>query len=152
MKPALVVVAATASLAAAQDQLDGMPACARDCVAKYTTGSTVGKCKMGDIACICGNKDFLNSIACCLTGVCSQQDLDKTLKIAKQLCNASGVQVPDKVECNKQAAASSSGSATTSPTGTANRASASSTAAAVPLLASSGGTMVGAALALLAAL
>ncbi|PHH72076.1 hypothetical protein CDD80_4802 [Ophiocordyceps camponoti-rufipedis] len=112
MKSALLVTLA-ASLAAAQD-LAGMPACAKDCVSKYMGGSSVAGCQPADIACVCKNKDFLNNIACCLSQACKPEDQDKTISFAKQLCNAAGVQVPDKVECNKAAAASASSSSSSS--------------------------------------
>ncbi|KAF4581032.1 cell wall protein [Ophiocordyceps camponoti-floridani] len=112
MKSALLVTLA-ASLAAAQD-LGGMPACAKDCVSKYMGGSSVAGCQAADIACVCKNKDFLNNIACCLSKACKPEDQDKTISFAKQLCNAAGVQVPDKVECNKEAATSASASSSSS--------------------------------------
>ncbi|POR36532.1 Uncharacterized protein TPAR_03248, partial [Tolypocladium paradoxum] len=173
MKSALVMALA-ASLVAAQS-LDGIPDCAKDCVTKFVTGTSIAGCKVADIACICGNKDFLNNIACCLAGVCSQSDQDKTVQYATQLCNASGVQVPNKVVCNSGAASSgsasgsasasstgsASGTATPTTTGTAASASTSGTAtgasptsrstgAAAPVVGSVGG-LAGAVLAMLAA-
>ncbi|KND95257.1 hypothetical protein TOPH_00041 [Tolypocladium ophioglossoides CBS 100239] len=169
MKSALVIALA-ASLVAAQDTLNGIPDCAKDCVAKYVTGSGVAGCMAADIGCVCRNKDFLNSIACCLASVCSQADQDKTVQFATQLCSASGVQVPSKVECNNGASSSGSTSgsgsasstAASKTTGTAASGSASGTAtgashtssstgAAVPVVGSVGG-LAGAVLAMLAVL
>ncbi|PNY29141.1 Uncharacterized protein TCAP_00941 [Tolypocladium capitatum] len=170
MKSALVMALA-ASLVAAQDPLGSIPACARDCVAQFVTGSGIAGCKAADIACVCKNKDFLGSIACCLAKVCSQDDQNKTVQYATQLCNASGVQVPSKVVCSSSASpsgsatgsatgsasGSASGSATSTAapkaTGTATGASpaSSSTGAAVPVVGSAGG-LAGAVLAMLAVL
>ncbi|XP_044724667.1 CFEM domain-containing protein [Hirsutella rhossiliensis] len=147
------MMALAASLGAAKAQLDQIPKCARDCVSKSMTGSSLGGCKLADIACICKNDDFLNNIACCLADVCSKEDQDKTVQSAKQLCNASNVQVPDKVECKKGASASSPStrSSSSSATGTAAAASSSSKAAAAPMLAGAG-NLAGALLAVAAAL
>lgn len=122
----------------------------RDCVSKTMTGSNLGGCKLADIACICKNDDFLNNIACCLTDVCNREDQDKTVNFAKQLCNASNVQVPDKVECKKGASASNA-SASSSTTTTAAGASSTSAGAAAPVLAGAG-NLVGAILAMAVAL
>ncbi|PFH58360.1 hypothetical protein XA68_13765 [Ophiocordyceps unilateralis] len=133
MKSALIVTLA-ASLTIAQD-LSAMPPCAKDCVSKYMGGSSVAGCQAADIACVCKNKDFLNNIACCLAKACKPEDQAKTISFAKQLCSAAGVQVPDKVECNNEAAASVS---TSSSSSSATHAASTASAAAAPMMAAPG--------------
>ncbi|KYK58578.1 cell wall protein [Drechmeria coniospora] len=147
---ASLIIALAASLVAGQ--LDSIPTCAQGCVGKYITGGGVAGCKTADIACVCRNKDFLDGIACCLADVCSQEDQDKSVKFARQLCTSSGVQVPDKVVCNK-AASSATTTTSTSATASATNAAQSSTskAAAAPVVGNIGG-LTGAVLAMLAAL
>ncbi|KJZ78365.1 hypothetical protein HIM_02403 [Hirsutella minnesotensis 3608] len=131
MKSALLFALA-GSLVAAQSQLQGIPPCARECVSKSISGPNVAGCAVADIACVCRNKDFLNNIACCLAGVCKQEEQEQTVKFATQLCGASQVQVPSKVECKKGAAATgssaSAGSSMSSPTPTSSSPTSSNTA------------------------
>ncbi|RCI15507.1 hypothetical protein L249_3546 [Ophiocordyceps polyrhachis-furcata BCC 54312] len=139
MKSSLLFTLA-AGLVAAQD-LNGLPPCAKDCVTKNMSGSGVGGCPSADIGCICKNKDFLNNIACCLAKACKPEDQTKTIGFAKQLCNAAGVQVPEKVECadkDKAAAAASSTTRASSSSSSATAASTASSSAAGPALAAPG--------------
>ncbi|RDA96088.1 hypothetical protein CP533_5775 [Ophiocordyceps camponoti-saundersi (nom. inval.)] len=128
-----------AGLVAAQD-MNGIPSCAKDCVNKSMTGSGVAGCGLADVSCICKNKEFLNSIACCVAKACKPDDQNKTIAVAKQLCSAAGVQVPDKVECvdKENKAATSVSSSSASATSTASAAASATSSAAAPALAGPG--------------
>jgi hypothetical protein len=143
------------------------------CVTAFISGTDIAGCKPADIACVCRNKDFIGGISCCLQKDCSKEDIESTISFANQLCAASGVDTPKQLVCSSGSASSSSGAtktssgsaaaATGSPqstsapsgtvtTGTATVAATSTkTNAAVPAFANAGG-ILGAALAMVAAL
>ncbi|EFY90934.1 CFEM domain protein, putative [Metarhizium acridum CQMa 102] len=167
MRSSFVTLAVAVGFAAAQlPQLDKIPRCA-----SYISGTNIAGCKPADIACVCGNKDFIGGISCCLQKDCSKADIDSTIIFAKQLCAASGVKTPEQLVCSS-GSGSASGSAATqtgssSPTATGSQqntsaASGSATAAttaatsthtgaAAPAFRNPGG-LLGAALAIVAAL
>ncbi|KAG5980087.1 hypothetical protein E4U55_004400 [Claviceps digitariae] len=151
MKSTLITLAlATGFVAAQAPQLDKIPKCAYSCVSSFITGSNIAGCAPADIACVCSNKEFLSNISCCLQKDCSKDDIQSTIQFAAGLCNASGVQTPTELVCNKNPGSttgpsSSSGTATpTSQTGSASSTSsdaASKTNAAAPVYANAGGVL-----------
>ncbi|KAE8414940.1 hypothetical protein BDV36DRAFT_298567 [Aspergillus pseudocaelatus] len=76
--------------------MDGLPDCAKDCA----TGSIPKQCQTIDVACICGDKSFINSISCCVANKCSKDQQDAVLKFASQLCSGAGVNdLPKSASC-----------------------------------------------------
>ncbi|KAF6815067.1 CFEM domain-containing protein [Colletotrichum musicola] len=104
------VAIALAGLAGAQ--VSQLPACAQECVNKYTTTNAIAGCSQLDIKCICSNSGFLDGIACCLAAACPKADQDSAVKFAKDICTGAGVSVPDQVVC-KNATASGTGTSGT---------------------------------------
>ncbi|KAH0595921.1 hypothetical protein MHUMG1_06471 [Metarhizium humberi] len=170
MRSSFVTLAVAVSFAAAQ-QLGEIPQCAQSCVSSYVTGTNIAGCKPADIGCICKNEAFIQGISCCLEKVCDQADIDKTINVATGLCAASGVDTPKQLVCSS-GSASASGSAatktgsssptasgsqqnTSAPSGSATAATTAATSthtgAAAPAFGNPGG-LLGAALAIVAAL
>ncbi|KAI0196254.1 hypothetical protein EV127DRAFT_477167 [Xylaria flabelliformis] len=109
MKLAIVTLALASGIVA-QD-LGALPDCAKDCLAKYTTGNQIGSCARLDAKCICANNDFINGIACCLAGVCDADEQNKAVDFARSFCSTQGVtNLPQSVTC------ASASSGTTTPT------------------------------------
>ncbi|KAH8197165.1 hypothetical protein TruAng_008658 [Truncatella angustata] len=104
----------------------GLPQCARDCLAKFTSGASIGGCAQIDAKCICSQQAFLNDIACCLASVCSQSDQQAAVDYAVNLCAAQGVTVPSAVSCSSTSAGAST--AITSSSGSSTIGAASNTA------------------------
>jgi hypothetical protein len=131
--PAALLSLALASAVVAQGTPE-LPSCAQQCANQFLVGG-IGDCG-SDVKCICANKDFLGSIACCLAGACDQASQDQAVQFALGLCQGVGVtDLPSSVACTTGSASttapaseSTSGSATgteTSPatTGTGSAAS-----------------------------
>ncbi|KAK0736105.1 hypothetical protein B0T21DRAFT_366308 [Apiosordaria backusii] len=130
---AALVSLALATSVAAQGLAD-LPECARDCATQYLRGG-IGNCG-SDPECICKNSAFLDSIACCLVGVCNEADQKRAVSVAATLCKAFGVNdLPTAVVCGtlspsattpvKTSTPAATGGANTStpvttPTGTAD--------------------------------
>ncbi|KAF7715483.1 Uncharacterized protein PECH_007038 [Penicillium ucsense] len=96
--------------------LDSLPDCSKSCANNAIPAS----CGL-DIKCICADKSFLSSIACCVADKCSQADQETTLKIARGICASGGVtDLPTAISCSATGAASgtSSGTKTATSTGT----------------------------------
>ncbi|KNG87267.1 putative CFEM domain protein [Aspergillus nomiae NRRL 13137] len=97
--------------------MDGLPDCAKDCA----TGSIPKQCQTIDVACICGDKSFINSISCCVANKCSKDQQDAVLKFAGQLCSGAGVNnLPTSASCAEGSSSatetSSDSSASSKPT------------------------------------
>ncbi|KAI0109595.1 hypothetical protein GGR51DRAFT_100525 [Nemania sp. FL0031] len=108
MKPVIAVF----TLASAQE-LGGLPDCAKNCLAQFTMGDSIGDCARLDAKCICASDSFISGIACCLVGVCNTDDQKKAVDYARNFCSTQGVtDLPQSVTC-ASASASSSGTATT---------------------------------------
>ncbi|KAL2130669.1 hypothetical protein VTI74DRAFT_6109 [Chaetomium olivicolor] len=121
--PAALLTLALAGAAVAQNNL---PPCAENCANGFLTNG-IGNCSNGDVACICKNKEFLGSIACCLAGVCSQADQNQAVGFASRLCVGVGVtDLPTAVSCTKSA--TSTHAATSSAAETPNTAATSAAA------------------------
>ncbi|KAK3900270.1 hypothetical protein C8A05DRAFT_36107 [Staphylotrichum tortipilum] len=121
--PTALLALTLASIAAAQTP--ELPKCAQSCADKFLRGG-IGNCG-SDPACICANKDFLGSIACCLAGVCDGPSQTQAVGFAANLCKGFGVtDLPTAVACS-----------TASNTGAATTGSSSSSAAAATTAASS---------------
>ncbi|KAG6168631.1 hypothetical protein E4U51_002055 [Claviceps purpurea] len=132
MKSAVIALAVATGFVAAQvPQLDKIPKCAYSCVSSYITGTNIAGCAPADIACVCGNQEFLSGISCCLEKDCSKDDIKSTIDFAAGLCNASGVKTPKELICKKNAASSGASSssaaaaATATPTASGSQTSAS---------------------------
>ncbi|KAG6087289.1 hypothetical protein E4U30_007896 [Claviceps sp. LM220 group G6] len=139
MKSAVIALAvATGFVAAQAPQLDKIPKCAYSCVSSYITGTNIAGCAPADIACVCGNQEFLSGISCCLEKDCSKDDIKSTIDFAAGLCNASGVKTPKELICKKNAASSgassssSSGSAAVAATPTASGSQTSASGSGAP--------------------
>ncbi|KAL5611824.1 hypothetical protein BROUX41_000601 [Berkeleyomyces rouxiae] len=115
MKSTTFFLAAVAGLVSAQTSL---PSCATECVSGFTSGSNIAGCSQGDVACICGNNDFLSQIACCLVDACGEEDQAATLSYASSLCQGFGVDVPNEIACNSNSTGTASPSGTTTANGT----------------------------------
>ncbi|KAK4241965.1 hypothetical protein C8A03DRAFT_29860 [Achaetomium macrosporum] len=112
---AALVSLALAGAAVAQE----LPSCAQSCANQFLTGG-IGNCG-SDPKCICADKGFLGSIACCLTGVCDQAAQSSAVSYAASLCSAFGVtDLPTAVSCTSTAAATTTGSASGTSSGSSS--------------------------------
>ncbi|EPS40761.1 hypothetical protein H072_5355 [Dactylellina haptotyla CBS 200.50] len=75
-------------LCAAQTSLDGLPACAQNCVSQGLTSSS---CNPLDVQCFCNDQSLVSSLTPCLVSACSTDDLSTTVQFVTQLCAAVGV-------------------------------------------------------------
>lgn len=107
---AILVSLALAGAAVAQD---GIPQCAQGCANTFLLNGIPG-CSNADIACICGNGDFIKSISCCLMEKCPEAEQQQAVKFAAELCSGAGVTVPTAVICSTSAP-KPTGSTTSSP-------------------------------------
>ena len=61
------------------------------CVAKFTSGSSIGGCNGIDAKCICANPSFISGIACCLASACNPADQQTATTFALNFCKTVGV-------------------------------------------------------------
>ncbi|KAI9724384.1 MAG: hypothetical protein M1812_000452 [Candelaria pacifica] len=115
----LTFVATLIACVLAQAGTEGLPDCAKGCL-----GSSFGGCKLGDIACICSNKDYLGSIACCISDKCSDAEKKATIAFATSLCSSAGVTVPQEATCSTATGSASTATNTAASNGTSTRSSA----------------------------
>ncbi|KAK3991003.1 hypothetical protein QBC44DRAFT_324024 [Cladorrhinum sp. PSN332] len=95
--PAVLLSLALATSVAAQGSPE-LPACAQKCADQYLRGG-IGNCGT-DPKCICENSSFIDSIACCLVGVCDSPAQTSAVVYASSLCSAFGVTtLPTTVVC-----------------------------------------------------
>ncbi|KAL2120381.1 hypothetical protein VTJ04DRAFT_4408 [Mycothermus thermophilus] len=88
-----------------------LPECAQNCASKFLEEG-IGDCGR-EVKCICENKDFLDSIACCLVGVCDEEKQAQAVNFAAQLCKGFGVNdLPTSVACKTAAAPTATGDST----------------------------------------
>lgn len=52
------------------------------------------------MGCICRNSDFIQGVACCVVGVCTQEEGDRAVSIASRLCSSIGADVPESIVCD----------------------------------------------------
>ncbi|KAK5652076.1 hypothetical protein OQA88_10852 [Cercophora sp. LCS_1] len=118
--PALLASLALATFAVAQ-----LPTCAQSCADSYLRDG-IGNCGL-DPACICGSKEFISGISCCLADKCEAADQTSAINFASAFCAANSVTtLPTTVVCastaapasNTASATPSGSAATTTPTGT----------------------------------
>ncbi|PHH64200.1 hypothetical protein CDD81_4947 [Ophiocordyceps australis] len=160
MKTAAWIVALATGLAMAQQGLDQLPECAKTCVIKYMSGDELKGCSLGDIKCICTNKDLLSGMSCCLSDACGGEDQRKAIEAAKHVCGSANVEVPDEIVCNAGASSSAGAAPATSSSSAASSSSTAASTATAPAASSTGGSasvkvssgVAGAIFALLAAL
>ncbi|KAI3331850.1 hypothetical protein HD806DRAFT_172020 [Xylariaceae sp. AK1471] len=131
MKPAIFTFA-LASAVVAQD-LGTLPGCAKNCLAEFTTGNSIGNCARFDAKCICASDSFINGIACCLAGVCDADDQKAAVDFARSFCSTQGVtDLPQSVTCVSAAGTSTSAPVSSTSAATATTTTTSPTAAATP--------------------
>jgi len=102
----LAIVAGLSAMVSAQG-LDDLPTCAQKCYEENT-----GDCSPLDIKCICGTKELIEGLSCCVKRTCDEASTELTIQFAAKLCNANGVEVPTSPSC-----AASLVSSTAAPTG-----------------------------------
>lgn len=117
MKSAIYSIVLVAGLAAAQS--NQIPSCATTCVSQYTSNSRIADCGQFDVKCICSNEEFLDGIACCLEDACDEEGRKAAVNYAKSICTSSGVTVPDEVVCKGSGSSTSRSSTQSSTTGSA---------------------------------
>ncbi|KAK5008178.1 hypothetical protein LTR28_004315 [Elasticomyces elasticus] len=71
MRVAILSAVAALSALTLAITVPGLPACAGTCV-----GSNLGGCQQIDVACICKNTNYIQSLSCCVAQSCSQADQD----------------------------------------------------------------------------
>ncbi|KAJ5162896.1 uncharacterized protein N7500_004726 [Penicillium coprophilum] len=115
MKFTITFALAALLTTAAGQGLGDLPDCSKTCA----TGSIPESCGI-DFKCICESKTFLSDVACCVADKCSQEDQDKTLKVAKSICARGGVtNIPTEVVCSSsKSSTSTSTSSNSTETGT----------------------------------
>ncbi|KAK4459031.1 hypothetical protein QBC42DRAFT_14552 [Cladorrhinum samala] len=95
--PAVLLSLALATAVAAQGNPE-LPSCAQKCADQYLRGG-IGNCG-SDPKCICSNSAFIDSIACCLVGVCDAPAQTSAVVFASSLCRGFGVTtLPTAVNC-----------------------------------------------------
>ncbi|CAO2648900.1 Nn.00g098490.m01.CDS01 [Neocucurbitaria sp. VM-36] len=119
----IVALAAFSSTVLAQGLLDQIPKCAQTCF-----GNNLGTCGFADIGCICGNKEVINTVSCCVFATCSEDDKKKTIDFAVNLCKLNNIDVDTTPDCPSNGTASaSSGSVSSTPSATGSTGSQSTT-------------------------
>ncbi|KAE8349141.1 hypothetical protein BDV28DRAFT_141875 [Aspergillus coremiiformis] len=115
-----LILAACLSTVFAQS-LDGLPNCAKDCA----TGSIPKQCQPIDVACICGDKSFINNISCCVANKCSKDQQNAVIKFASQICGGAGINdLPKGASCTS---GSSSATETSSGSSASNKSATTAT-------------------------
>ncbi|KAK4161566.1 hypothetical protein QBC43DRAFT_268449 [Cladorrhinum sp. PSN259] len=115
--PAVLLSLALATSVAAQGS-PTLPPCAQKCADQYLKGG-IGNCG-SDPKCICENSSFIDSIACCLVGVCDSPAQTSAIVFAVSLCSAFGVTtLPTTVSCSTAKPTGAQTSTKTSATTTA---------------------------------
>ncbi|KAL2256089.1 hypothetical protein VTK26DRAFT_2200 [Humicola hyalothermophila] len=95
--PTALFSLALAGAAVAQG-IPGLPSCAEGCADQFLQNG-IGNCGTNP-KCICENKDFLGSIACCLVGVCDEEAQTSAVAFASSFCRAMQVtDLPTAVSC-----------------------------------------------------
>ncbi|KAJ6020847.1 hypothetical protein N7540_006351 [Penicillium herquei] len=113
---------AFAMISAATAQLGDLPTCAKSCA----TDAIPASCGV-DVACICESGTFIADVACCIVGVCTEEEQEETLKAADAICSAGGVTgLPTTVACTTGASATGNATKTATATGTDTSSTASS--------------------------
>ncbi|KAI1327548.1 hypothetical protein F5Y16DRAFT_371605 [Xylariaceae sp. FL0255] len=113
----LISITLALALAGAAVAQNGLPPCAQNCLAEFTTGNSIGNCPRLDAKCICSNNSFISSIACCLSSVCDAADQQAAVNFAVTFCKTQGVTVPSAVSCATASQTSMSTSVAKSATG-----------------------------------
>ncbi|KAG7288106.1 hypothetical protein NEMBOFW57_007629 [Staphylotrichum longicolle] len=136
--PAALLTLAMAGAAVAQGG-PSLPTCAQSCADKFLTGG-IGNCG-SDPKCICSDKDFLGSIACCLVGVCDAPSQSSAVAFAASLCRGFGVtDLPTAVACSTATGGAATGAAATTTPASASSTESSAASSAVTGSGSSSGS------------
>ncbi|KAH6669841.1 hypothetical protein B0J14DRAFT_597307 [Halenospora varia] len=69
---------------------EDLPACAGTCVAKATLPAS---CSTTDFACICKDKTYISSLACCSLKSCAAGDIPGVQTFANSICGNAGVPI-----------------------------------------------------------
>ncbi|GAO48767.1 hypothetical protein SAICODRAFT_18630 [Saitoella complicata NRRL Y-17804] len=92
--------------------IPGLPACAGSC---YASAQASSGCSSVDIACICSNTAFIESLVGCVLSGCDAADQATVFQFAQTFCGAAGVSVnPSGIASAYSATAAGTGGGTTS--------------------------------------
>ncbi|KAI1787795.1 hypothetical protein LXA43DRAFT_1027962 [Ganoderma leucocontextum] len=83
MKFALLSLAVAAVISSACAQLDGLSACAINCLA---TSIPVSGCSLTDTTCLCTSTAFHDAVASCLESDCTADDITAVLAFEDTTC------------------------------------------------------------------
>ncbi|PIL29535.1 hypothetical protein GSI_08343 [Ganoderma sinense ZZ0214-1] len=86
MKFALLSLALAAVLGSASAQLDGLSACAINCL---LTGIPSSGCSLTDTTCLCASTAFHDAVATCLETNCTADDITAVLAFEATECGTS---------------------------------------------------------------
>ncbi|KAK4971168.1 hypothetical protein LTR66_011488 [Elasticomyces elasticus] len=125
MRVAILSAVAALSALTLAINVPGLPACAGTCV-----GSNLGGCQQIDVACICKNTGYIQSLSCCVAQSCSPADQENdediqeeglltrwrpaTIKFAAGICSGQGVVVPSSATCASTASSTATSAASSS--------------------------------------
>ncbi|KAL5382592.1 hypothetical protein DPSP01_006429 [Paraphaeosphaeria sporulosa] len=99
----VAILFALSSCAVAQDILGSLPRCGQNCF-----GNNFQGCQQFDYKCICGNKDLIAELSCCVSKNCNSNDQNTIITLASGLCKAYGVDVPTQASCAASASSTAS--------------------------------------------
>ncbi|KAF2405563.1 hypothetical protein EJ06DRAFT_30323 [Trichodelitschia bisporula] len=119
MRAAFLIAALAASVIAQTPDLSQLPKCATSCVG---TGLTTTGCSNINVNCICASKDWINTLSCCVSKACSEDDQKKTIQFAHDICAPAGVALPSAAGCS-----SADAGPTSSPSGAGSNATVATT-------------------------
>ncbi|BFZ60438.1 hypothetical protein YB2330_001474 [Saitoella coloradoensis] len=92
--------------------IPGLPSCAGSC---YTSAQASSSCSSTDIACICSNTAFIESLVGCVLSGCDAADQATVFQFAQTFCGAAGVTVdPSSIASAYSVTAAAMGGVTTS--------------------------------------
>ncbi|KEY74087.1 hypothetical protein S7711_05339 [Stachybotrys chartarum IBT 7711] len=97
------------------------------CVNQFTSGQQIAGCQQLDIACICGNENFLSDIACCVADTCDEAGQEAAVEYARQICSAQGIDTPEDVVCRNSTSTSQAATTTTAAASSTTSAAADET-------------------------
>ncbi|KAI9800556.1 MAG: hypothetical protein M1833_003214 [Piccolia ochrophora] len=155
MLVSVLLLSLLSAIASAQGvDFSALPTCAQSCVGSAVS---VPGCSGIDIECICKNEGYIGGLSCCIADACSEEDQQRTITFASNLCKTKNVDVPDTVSCST-GSASGTATATVTSTSTASAtateesaAAAATTGAAAHNMVANGAGLAGALAALLVA-
>jgi len=104
----------------AQDVGD-LPSCAQSCVGNSLSSTGCGNI---NVQCICGSKQWIAGLSCCISKSCNTADQAATIKYAQNLCSTVGITLPTTASCsNSTTNSTTSGTSTSGSTASSTSAS-----------------------------